>query len=189
MSSAIDAILSSIPIDQVAQQVGLSADDATPAITNALGAILAGMGANAADPKGAASLEKALSQHSGDLLDGGVSVDSLDTDDGGKIVKNIFGDNTDQVAAALGSTGTSGGTSVFQKLLPILAPVAMAWLAKNLFGGGSNSEAPAPAQAESSGGGLGDLLGSVLGGGASQQQSSGGGLSDLLGGLLGGGKR
>ncbi|SNU00789.1 hypothetical protein SAMN06298212_103143, partial [Ruaniaceae bacterium KH17] len=41
----------------------------------------------------------------------------------------------------------------------------------------------------SAGGGLGDLLGSVLGGGATQQQSSGGGLGDLLGGLLGGGKR
>ena len=35
-------------------------------------------------------------------------------------------------------------------------------------------------------GGLGDLLGAVLGGGASRSSSSGG-LGDLLGGLLGGG--
>ena len=56
----------------------------------------------------------------------------------------------------------------------------MADLLGSLMGGG--------AQQQSSGaGGLGDLLGSVLGGGNQNQQQAGGGLGSLLGGLLGGG--
>jgi hypothetical protein len=81
------------------------------------------------------------------------------------------------------------------KLLPILAPIVMAYLAKRLGGG-----AAAGAQQQ---GGIGDLLGSILGGMGGQQgrpqqggQQQGGlgdmlngPLGDLLGGLLGGGRR
>src|SRR5688500_15335876 len=54
------------------------------------------------------------------------------------------------------------------------------------FGGGPFGNAPAGG----AGGGLGDILGSVLGGGQprSGMPAGGGGLGDLLGGLLGGGR-
>lgn len=184
MSSALDSILSSLPIDQLAKQADLPSKDAAPVIAHAVEALLAGMGANASDPKGAESLAKALPKHDNDLLDGGVDLGAIDTADGSKIVKNIFGTNTESVVSTLGAKDSQAGSSAFQKLLPILAPIVMAWLAKNLFS--NRSETAEPTATEGSGGGLGDLLGSVLGGGSSQQ-SSGGGIGDLLGSVLGGG--
>lgn len=81
---------------------------------------------------------------------------------------------------ALGSQGQGGLGDIIQKLLPILAPIVMAFLAKQ-FGGGSQT-----AQSDNSGG-IGDILGSLLGGGAGGSNAGGGDLGDLLGGLLGGG--
>ena len=56
---------------------------------------------------------------------------------------------------------------------------------ENLTGGGRRSAGP-EMDAGPHGGGLGDILGNVLGGGSSPR-GSGGGLGDLLGGALGGG--
>jgi hypothetical protein len=61
------------------------------------------MQANAADPAGAASLAGALGDHPSDLVDGGVNLDQVDADDGQKIVGNIFGPNTGQVAQTVGA--------------------------------------------------------------------------------------
>jgi uncharacterized protein YidB (DUF937 family) len=60
-----------------------------------------------------------------------------------------------------------------------------------LPGGGNRQQAPDPRMADQGGGGLGDLLGGILGGGAARQgvPSGGGGLGDILGGMLGGGSR
>jgi len=61
--------------------------------------------------------------------------------------------------------------------LMALLPIVLAMLSNR--GGGTPQTGPGP------GGGLGDILGQVLGGGA--QRGGGGGLSDVLGGMLGGG--
>ena len=58
------------------------------------------------------------------MLDGGIDLDQVDSDDGSKIVRNIFGANEDAVVTQLGGLG-------------------------GLLGGG----------------GLGDVLGGLLGGG------------------------
>jgi uncharacterized protein YidB (DUF937 family) len=60
--------------------------------------------------------------------------------------------------------------------LMALLPIVLAMLSNR---GGGAQTGPGP-----SGGGLGDILGQVLGGGA---QRGGGGLGDVLGGMLGGG--
>jgi uncharacterized protein YidB (DUF937 family) len=57
---------------------------------------------------------------------------------------------------------------------------------ENMMGGGRRSTGP-DMDAGPQGGGLGDILGNVLGGGSSPRGSSSGGLGDLLGGALGGG--
>jgi hypothetical protein len=177
----IEALVSQIPIDQVARQLGVSESEAEQAVRQALPALVGGMKANADDPAGAASLAGALSEHGDDLLDGGIDLDQVDTADGQKIVRNVFGDNEDQVIQTLGG---QGGGSMFSKLLPILAPIVLSYLAKSFGGGGTK----AGAQAESGGGmgGLGDILGGMLGGG---EGGGFGGLGDVLGGLLGRGKR
>ena len=135
---------------------------AEEATRQALPALLGGIEANTADPGGAESFASAVRQHDNDLVEGGVNLDDVDENDGDRIVGHVFGDQRGQVVRQLGTTGGASTTSdLMGKLLPILAPIVMAYLAKRLGGG-----AAAGGQA----GGIGDLLGSILGGMAGQQQ-------------------
>ena len=174
MATSIDDLMTQIPIDQLATKLGLSEDETKAAVHQALPALVGGMAANAQDPAGLSSLSKALGKHDNDLLDGGVDFDQVDTADGQKIVKNVFGDNEDAVTQQLAGAQSLSGGSVAQ-LLPLLAPLVMTFLAKSAKGSGGGG-----------GGGLGDILGGLLGGASG---GGGGGLGDILGGLLGGGKR
>lgn len=184
--SAVDEILSQIPLGQLAGQLGVDEQTAEQAARHALPALLGGIQANADDPGGAASLADAVQQHDGSLIEGGVDLGQVNTDEGQKIVGHVFGPNSDAVAQQLGGLqqlGGAGGQSLIQKLLPILAPIVMSYLAKQLTGGGAG----AGAGLGGGGGGLGDVLGNVLGGALSGGGSGGGGLGDVLGSVLGGG--
>jgi hypothetical protein len=179
--SQIDELVKEIPIGDLAARLGVSEDEAQKAVRQALPALVGGMAANAQDPAGAASLERALGQHDGTLLEGGINLDQVDTTDGEKIVKNVFGDNEDAVLNQLGGLG--GGKGMMASLLPMLAPLLMSFLGKSFGGGGGQ-------QSGGGGGGLGDVLGGMLGGGGGSGGGGGlGDLGDVLGGLLGGGKR
>jgi hypothetical protein len=196
-----DDIISNIPISDLAARLGVDEATTREAVDEALPALLGGMGANAKDPAGAASLEHAVQQHSPQLFAGGVNLDEVDEGDGDKIVHNVFGANTDRVVQTLGSQG-KGSSGLIAKLLPILAPIVLSYLASQLTKGQAKSAPQGDASGGSggstgsggsggstgsggSGGGIGDLLGGLLGGGGSG--ATGGGIGDLLGGLLGGG--
>lgn len=208
--SDIDQLLAQIPMDQLGSMLGVAPEQAASAVREALPTLLAGMQANAQDPRGAASLADALGQHDAGLLDGGIDFDQVDTDDGSKIVSHVFGDNEDQVVSQLGGLGGLGGLlggGMMSKLLPMLAPLVMAWLAKSFSGqknsakdsGEEDSSGDSSGGTSSGGGGLGDILGGLLGGGSAKNSdnsgsagSSGGGLGglgDIFGGLLGGGSK
>jgi hypothetical protein len=185
--TAVDDILSRIPLADLAARLGVDEATAEQATRQALPALLGGIHANTADPGGAASFATAVRQHDNDLADGAVSLDSVDETDGDKIVGHVFGDQRQQVVQQLGTTGGASTThDLMARLLPLLAPIVMSYLAKRL-GGGTGGQP----------GGIGDVLGSILGGvgGQGGQQQGGlggilgGGLGDLLGGLLGGGRR
>ncbi len=200
-------IIGQIPMDQIAGMLGTDEPTARAAVEAAVPTLLAGMQNNAQAPDGAASLESALGQHQDGLIDGGVDVGQVDTADGEKIVNHVFGGQQDQVASQLAGTGQLGGagSDLVRKLLPILAPIVMSYLAKKLLGGnqagtGSQTEASAPADSGQGGGmDLGGLLGGILGGmvggqggaagqgGPGEQEGQGGlgGLGDILGGLFG----
>ena len=185
---AVDEILSQIPISQLADQLGVDEASAEQAARQAVPALLSGLQANAQDPAGAASLERALGQHSTDPFEG-LDLASVDTEDGDAIVGHVFGDNRDHVLNALGGDSVGGG--LMSKLLPMLAPLVLSWLAGKFLGGQGQAEPSGEAAGSgglddliggASGGGSGGGLGDLLGGGA------GGGIGDLLGGLLGGGR-
>lgn len=181
MTNNISGFLSSLPIDKIANQLGESPDDVRSAAEAIVPTLLMGMGANAQDPNGKESLEKALDGHDPALVEGEVDVEAIDTEDGAKIAHHIFGSQEEQVVSQLGGLG-SGGSSLVNKLIPILAPLAMSWLAgqltKNSQGGGAQ------------GGLLEQILGQVLGSGNTQATTGGGGgFGEILGGLLGGGRR
>ena len=200
--SEIDEILNQVPMDQVAAALGVDQSEAEEATRTAIPALLGGMQANAADPAGAASLTSAVADHDTSAL--GADLDQIDTQDGQRIVQNVFGDQTSDVVARLGGATPGAGSGLIQKLLPILAPIVMAYLAKKLQGAGAGSTSAAAADDPMGGlggvlggsggagaGGLGDVLGSVLGGGvagaASGAGAQGGGIGDILGQVLGGG--
>lgn len=181
--TATDDILGSLPIDQLAQEVGASPDEVRQAVAAAVPALLGGLQANA-EGGGASSIVEALGQHDSGLLDGGVDLGQVDTGDGAQIASHIFGGNEEQVYSALGANaGGSLGSSLIKKLIPILAPIVLSYIAKQVLGKAGGS-----ASGGSSGGGLGDILGSILGGGkaATPEQESAPSLPTQPGGTAGG---
>lgn len=184
-SNDVNEIIAGLPMASLADQLGVDSATAESAVRQALPALLGGMQANAADPAGAASLSGAIEQHSPALIEGGVDLNQVDTNEGEKIVGHVFGANAGGVAQTLGGNlgggvGGAGGADLIQKLLPILAPIVLSYLAQRMRGGSGQT------------GGIEDLLGSVLGGlggGGVGGGQSGGSVLDMLGGLLGGGRR
>jgi len=208
--SDIQELLGQIPVQQIASLLGTDTASAQAAVEAAVPTLLAGMQNNVQAPDGAAALESELARHRNGLAEGGVDPSQVDTQDGEKIVGHVFGGQQDQVANRLAGTANLGGVGgdLVRKLLPILAPIVMSYLAKKVLGGGQDSGAqgsrPSPA-----GGGidLGSILGGILGGGLGGLGSGGqggggqgpggpgsgglgsGGLGDILGGILGGGSQ
>jgi hypothetical protein len=181
-----DDLLAQIPIGDIAKQLGIDEDVAEDAVKQVLPGLVGGLKANA-DEGGQASLEKALQKHQGAKLRG---VSDVDTADGEKIVKHVFGDKEDAVVSTLaGSSAKSEVTDVIiKKVLPIVAPIVLAWLAHKILGGASESSPKGPPSSAP-----GAIPSGLLGGGSSKSSNSGGpDLGDLLGGLgglLGGGTK
>lgn len=179
-----DELLAQIPIADIARRLGVDQDVAEDAVEKVLPGLVGGLEANAQDPAGAASLERALEKHSGTPRLR--TVDEVDTADGEKIVGHVFGSNTDQVATRLADASPKAAVTgdLIKKVLPIVAPIVLAWLANRFLGQGSST-----GSGTAGGGGLGDLLGGVLGGSSGGSSAGGLDLGGLLGGLLGGGSR
>lgn len=136
--SALDEILGALPMDQLAAQVGAPEADVAQAAAAVLPALLGGLDANAQDPGGATSILDALGQHQGGLIDGGVDLGQVDLSDGQAIAGHIFGANEDAVVNQLGAMPVAGGSGVggqlVRKLIPILAPIVLSWLANQVLG-------------------------------------------------------
>lgn len=203
---AREEILSQIPLDQLAQQVGADEETTRQAAEHLIPTLLGGMQANAQDEQGAQSLFDALGEHAGQAP----SLDQVDTQEGQKIVSHVLGANQDEVINQLGGLG-GADSSILKKLLPILAPLVLNYLSGKVLGGKSGgasagqatsqptstdgSQAPADTSSSPGTGGLGDILGSILGGMGGSSSGSGGsasglpgGLGEILGSILGGGK-
>ncbi|OBB18229.1 hypothetical protein A5662_05270 [Mycobacteriaceae bacterium 1482268.1] len=204
--AALDELFAQIPVQDIANKIGADQGEVDSAIKALVPALVGGLAQNVqSDDIDSSKLESAVKQHgASDLLDGGVNVDQVDEKEGDNIVAHLFGGNdSDAVASALGGTG-AGNSDLIKKLLPILAPIVLAYIGKQL----TKNSAPAqhPQAQSTGGGGLGDILGSILssagggsgGGGGNNPLGSilggvlggqqGGAIGDILGGLLGGKK-
>lgn len=181
--SAVDEILSSIDPAQLAAALGTDEVTARDAAAAAIPTLINSLQANTASADGESGLLAALGQHAGSDLFVGDQVDltAVDTADGQKIVAHALADDPTRLQAV---SGLGGG--LLAKLLPLLAPIVMSYLAKKLGMGGSSTQ-----QSDASGGSgdlLGTILGSILGGGGAGAAGGAGGLGDLLGQILGGGQ-
>ena len=193
--SALDDILGALPADAISQQVGASPDDVRAAAAAVLPALLGGLQANASDPSGAGSILEALGQHQDDLLSGGADLSAINESDGQAITNHIFGDREEDVVNRLGEVPAMGGSgmggALVKKLLPILAPMVLSWLAKQVLGGaggggGLGGGGAAPQRADTSPSLPGSTGGAAGGPGSLDAGSI---ISDILGGMLGGGRR
>ncbi len=183
--AALDDLFAQIPVQDIAAKLGADQTEVTSAIQTLVPALVGGLAQNAQDDDAVAGkIENAAQKHAASgLLDGGVTVDDVDEDDGDKIVANIFGgNNSGAVASALAGTGAGGG-DLIKRLLPILAPIVLAYIGKQ-FSSGQAAPAGAGAPASAPAGGIGDLLGSILGGGGGGGNNP---LGSILGSVLGGG--
>jgi hypothetical protein len=186
--SGLEDLLAQIPTSEIASKIGADEGEVNKAVQLLVPVQVGGLHENAQDPEHASKIESAADSHAG-LLDGGVSVDQVDQQEGQQAIARIFGGNdVSQVANALAGGG-GGNSALLKQLLPILAPIVLAYVGKQLTG---KSGAPAGA---AGGGALNDVLGSILGGmGGNKSLGTvlgnvlGSKAGDILGGLLGGKK-
>jgi hypothetical protein len=185
--AGLDDLIAQIPVQDIASKIGADEGEVNNAIRTLVPALVGGVAENVqADSIDSSKLESDVAhQGASGLLDGGVSVDQVDEQKGDQYVARIFGGNDSNAVASALAGGGAGSSDLIKKLLPILAPIVLAYIGKQL----TKSSAPAggdatQAQAAPSGG-LGDVLGSILGG-----AGGGGGnnpLGSILGSVLGGG--
>ena len=181
LSTLLNSPIGQGMIQSVSSQLGMNQKEASSAVNLAVQAILAGQTKNAQSHKGAERMNNAHeSQHDGALLDNLSSMLKSQSgaiqQDGSSILDHVFGQN--KAAVAKGISQKSGlSLDKVGPLLSMLAPIVMAYVGKQ------------KRQTNTSSGGLGNLLGDLLGAGASAQKSTGGGLLDVVSGMLGGGQK
>lgn len=195
--AGLDDLFAQIPIQDIADKLGVDSGEVDSTIRTLVPVLVSGLNHNAQDPGQADSIADTANNFAAQgLLDNVLGGSNID---GQQLISTIFGGNdTDQVASALSGAG-AGNNDLLQRLLPIIAPIVLAYIGKQLTG-----QKAEPAQQQASGGGLGDILGGILGGmasgGGAKNQSmgsilgnmiggkTGGAIGDILGGLLGGKK-
>jgi len=168
----VDDILSDIDpgtLDDISKQVGVEPGKLRDIMKDSLPALLGGMEKNVQSGDGAASLASALGDHAqanplgdlGSLISGGL---------GGGILEKVLGGATPDVSQAIGDKQGTSGVDV-QKILKIVAPIVMAYLAKRLTSGGKADPAvvkdgvqSASSEAKAEVPDLGSILGGLLGG-------------------------
>ena len=196
----LDELFNQIPTQEIAAKLGVDESEVNSAVKTLVPALVGGIQHNvAASDIDSTKLEADVAaQGESGLLDGGVNVDQVDANQGNQYVARIFGGNDSNAVASVLAGGGAGNSDLIKKLLPILAPIVLAYIGKQL----TKNSTPAEPQAQS-GGGLGDVLGSILGGagdsgggnnplgsilGSVLGGNQGGAIGDILGGLLGGKK-
>ncbi len=152
-------------LQSIARELGVSETQAASGAAALVPAILGGFKKQAqSQPGGLDGLGSLLGQlGGGGLLDQVLAPQPTDVDRGNNVLGQIFGSKDVSRAVAQNAASQSGlDPALLKKMLPMLAMVVTGFLAKQQGGAGPSS----------AGGGLGDLLGSVLGGRTSAAGSS-----------------
>ena len=142
----LDDLFAQIPVQDIASKIGADQGEVNNAIRTLVPALVGGLAQNVqSNDIDSSKLESAVAeQGASGLLDGGVNVDQVDEKEGDNLVASLFGGNdSNAVAAALAGTGAGGG-DLIKKLLPILAPIVLAYIGKQLTKGGSAPAQPQP---------------------------------------------
>lgn len=183
-------------IQQLAQQFGISDEQAEGAVRGLAPALTEALGKNTASPGGLEALLGAVQKGGHErYVDNPASLaDTATTEDGNKILGHLLGSKDESRRVAAAAAPVAGlDVGILKKMLPLVASLLM-----GSIGGGAKKSAAGGApdmgglasvlQGLGAGGGVGDLLGGALGGGGGGSMggnSGGGGLGALLGRFLG----
>ncbi|MBJ7400519.1 DUF937 domain-containing protein [Mycolicibacterium sp.] len=197
--AGLEDLYNQIPVADIANKLGADPSEVNQAIQTLVPTLLGSLHENVqADDIDSTHLESAVvAEGQSDLLTGGINVDQIDQGQGNQLIASLFGGNdTNQVASALSGAGAGGG-DLIKRLLPMLAPIVLAYVGKQFAAKNAGAQAQA-----APGGGIGDVLGGLLGGGGGGAANNplgnilgsvlggnqGGAIGNILGGLLRGGK-
>lgn len=175
--AGLDDLYAQIPTADIARTLGTDEGEVGTAVRTLVPSLLGSLHQNSQDPEQAGRIESAA-----------IAADY----DGHQAVATLFGgSDADQVASAL-ANGGAGNSDLLKQLLPIVLPIVLAYIGKQLSVGSGPQTTDAPA------GGVGEVLGTILSGGSGDKSlgnilgsvlsGKSGGLGDILGGLLGGKK-
>lgn len=171
MSSILDLLNSDLGktlISGASQRTGQPADKTASVLSQAMPLILGAMQRNASTPEGASALSSALDnpKHSGGIMDmlGGILGDGAGSPDelvqeGSGILGHVLGAKQPQVENALSQANGIDAGSVGE-ILKMAAPLIMGMLGKQKQSSGIDQN------------GIGDLLGSLMGGSAGNADQS-----------------
>jgi hypothetical protein len=152
-------------INGMANETGQPENKTADVLSMAMPLLLGAMKKNAAAPNGAEGLMNAISsKHDGGILDnlGGLFEGGVDTkvlDDGAGILGHVFGNKQAGIENAL-SQKSGLDADTIARILKIAAPIVLGYLGRQKAQGNVNSA-----------NGLGNLLGSMLGGQPQENQS------------------
>ena len=181
LSLLLGSMTQTSSVQSLSKKTGISDKLIKILIIAALPKIIKAMTQNASSGDGAASLLSALAQHTNKqtLSD---QLGAADTEDGGKIIGHIFGDQTSSVIGQLaGETGLQ--EDQVGSVLANLAPALMSTLSATQSAG---SQAASAGQTFDLGSFAGsDAVSGLFGGSGAASNASAG--ASLLSGLLGGG--
>jgi hypothetical protein len=120
-------------IGRIGEQLGISQPQAQAAVAAALPLLLGALGRNTQQPQGANSLFEALGRdHAGIGLGNALNGAIAGGGDGESILGHIFGRRQGSAEQGLG-TATGLGSQRAGALLRLLAPVVMAYVAKQMY--------------------------------------------------------
>lgn len=121
------------PLGQISQQLGITPGQASTAIAAALPLLIGALGRNSRQPQGAEQLFSALQRdHAGHNPEDVLSAALGGGGDGEKILGHIFGAREPMAAQGLG-VATGLQPDMANKVLRLLAPVALGYIAKKMF--------------------------------------------------------
>jgi len=207
--SDIDSLLKAIPLDQVASILGVDQATAQSAVETVVPTILAGLQHEASTDEGAGNLAEAVGSKDPSVLDslsldqidvsdgekilghifGGNTQDVTSAvaqqlsgaDVLGSVLGSILGGGqaSQSGGTAPAPTSPNVGSELAQKLLPLLAPIILAWLAQQATQKGGQIN-------RSNGGLLQEILGGLLSGAGqgAGTQTTGSVVTDILGQIL-----
>lgn len=146
----------------ISQQLGITPGQASTAIAAALPLLIGALGRNARQPDGAESLFGALQRdHVGHNTEDVLSAALGGSNDGEKILGHIFGARKPMAEQGLG-VATGLQPDMANKVLRLLAPVALGYIAKKMFDrrqAKARANVPAATNAPATPTDLGDVLG------------------------------